>query len=72
MQIPDEMMGVLNESLATQGYLAKIVSIERVEELKKEILNDHQRGLLDPDIYDGYLASFDFTSKQIDRIAGLP
>ena len=61
MQIPGEMMGVLNESLVTQGYLAKIVSIERVEELKKEILNDHQRGLLDPDIYDGYLASFDFT-----------
>jgi epoxyqueuosine reductase len=56
----DEMTGVLHENLETQGYRAKIVSVERVKELQKEIMNCHQGGLLDQDIYDEYLASFDF------------
>ena len=60
MHVADEMTGILHENLETQGYRAKIVSIERVKELQKEIMNRHQKGLLDQDIYDEYLASFDF------------
>ena len=47
-----------------QGYRSKIVSIEHVGELETEIMTRHQKGLLNPDLYDAYLASFDFACRQ--------
>jgi epoxyqueuosine reductase len=54
---------VLHESMRKQGFRVKIVSIEHVRELETEIMGRYQKGLLDPDLYDAYLASFDFTCQ---------
>jgi epoxyqueuosine reductase len=51
---------LLNE----RGYRGKIVSIEHVKELETEIMTRYQKGLLDADLYDAYLASFDFACQQ--------
>ena len=50
----------LYESIGKQGYQGKIVSVEHVDELETEIMTRYQKGLLDSDLYDAYLASFDF------------
>jgi len=54
----------LHESIGKQGFQGKIVPIEHVKELETEIMTRYQKGLLDPDLYDAYLASFDFACKQ--------
>ncbi len=54
----------LDEFLNEQGYRGKIVSVGHVRELEKEIMTRYQKGLLDPDLYDAYLASFDFACHQ--------
>jgi epoxyqueuosine reductase len=55
---------VLYETIGKQGFQGKIVSIEHVTELETEIMTRHQKGLLDPDLYDAYLASFDFACQK--------
>ncbi|MDX1708306.1 MAG: 4Fe-4S double cluster binding domain-containing protein [Desulfobacterales bacterium] len=45
---------------ASQGIRTKIVSIEHVMDLESEIMSLYQKKLLDSDLYDAYLASFDF------------
>ena len=64
MHLADEMTGGLYENLKKQGYRGKIVSIEHVKELETEIMTRYQKGLLDSDLYDAYLASFDFACHQ--------
>lgn len=59
-----QLSRTLNESIAKQGFQGKIVSIEHVKELETEIMNRYQKGLLDSDLYDAYLASFDFACHQ--------
>jgi epoxyqueuosine reductase len=54
----------LNTVFNEQGYGGKVVSIEHVGELEAEIMSRYQKGLLDPDLYDAYLASFDFACQQ--------
>jgi epoxyqueuosine reductase len=54
----------LTESTGKQGFQVKIVSIEHVGELETEIMTRYQKGLLDPDLYDAYLASFDFECQR--------
>jgi epoxyqueuosine reductase len=54
----------LTESTGKQGFQVKIVSIGHVGELETEIMTRYQKGLLDPDLYDAYLASFDFACHQ--------
>jgi epoxyqueuosine reductase len=54
----------LNTVLNEQGYRGKIVSIEHVGELETEIMERYRKGLLDPDLYNAYLASFDFACQQ--------
>lgn len=54
----------LYESIGKKGFQGKIVSIEHVKELETEIMNRYQKGLLDSDLYDAYLASFDFACHQ--------
>ena len=54
----------LLEMTGKQGIQVKIVSIEYVGELETEIKTRHQKGLLDPELYDTYLASFDFACQQ--------
>lgn len=59
-----QLSRTLYESIAKQGFQGKIVSIEHVKELETEIMNRYQKGLLDSDLYDAYLASFDFACHQ--------
>jgi epoxyqueuosine reductase len=59
-----QLSSVFNESLKKNGYQGKIVSVEHIKELEKEIMTLNQKGLLDPDLYDAYLASFDFACHQ--------
>jgi len=54
----------LHESIEKQGFQVKIVSIEHVGELETEIMTRYRKGLLDPNLYDAYLASFDFACQQ--------
>jgi epoxyqueuosine reductase len=55
-----QLSRALYESIGKQGFKGKIVSIEHVNELETEIMTRYQKGLLDSDLYDAYLASFDF------------
>jgi epoxyqueuosine reductase len=50
----------LFKNAETLGIKSKIVAVEHVRELETEIMARYQKGLLDPDLYDTYLASFDF------------
>ena len=50
----------LHESLEKQGFQCKIVSIAHVKELQQEIEALRNKGLLDRELYDSYLASFNF------------
>jgi epoxyqueuosine reductase len=59
-----QLSKALLESTGEKGFQVKIVSIEHVGELEIEIMTRYQKGLLDPDLYDAYLASFDFACKQ--------
>ena len=59
-----QLNSALFESTRKQGYQIRVVSIEHVGELETEIMTRCQKGLLDPDLYDAYLASFDFACQQ--------
>jgi epoxyqueuosine reductase len=59
-----QLSKALHESIGKQGFQGKIVSIEHVKELETEIMTRYQKGLLDPDLYDAYLASFNFACEQ--------
>ncbi len=59
-----QLSRALYESIGKQGFQGKIISIEHVGELETEIMTRYQKGLLDPDLYDAYLASFDFACHQ--------
>jgi epoxyqueuosine reductase len=50
--------------LEAQGFRGKIVSIAHVKELQQEIDALHRKNLLDRELYDAYLASFDFGCQQ--------
>ncbi|MCK5417286.1 MAG: epoxyqueuosine reductase [Desulfobacterales bacterium] len=54
----------LYKRLEEQGYRSKIVSITHVAELHREIEAHHKKGLLDEELYDAYLASFDFECQR--------
>ncbi len=59
-----ELTKGLYERLEEQGYRSKIVSITHVAELNREIEAHHKKGLLDEELYDAYLASFDFECQR--------
>ncbi|MCK5206285.1 MAG: hypothetical protein KAR15_20525, partial [Desulfobacterales bacterium] len=59
-----ELTKGLYERLEEQGYRSKIVSITHVAELHREIEAHHKKGLLDEELYDAYLASFDFECQR--------
>ena len=59
-----QLSRALYESIGKQGFQGKIISIEHVGELETEIMTRYQKGLLDPVLYDAYLASFDFACHQ--------
>jgi epoxyqueuosine reductase len=54
----------LFEITGKNGIQVKIVSIEHVGELETEIMTRYQNGLLNADLYDAYLATFDFACQQ--------
>jgi epoxyqueuosine reductase len=62
--IDPQLSKAFHESIGKQGFQGKIVSIEHVKELETEIMTRYQKGLLDSDLYDAYLASFDFACQQ--------
>ena len=55
---------VLLDRTGKQGFQVKIVSIEHVGDLETEIMTRYRKGLLDPELYDAYLESFDFACHQ--------
>ena len=59
-----EFMEGFEELLEEQGFRGRIISIEHVEELQQEIDALHRKNLLDEELYDTYLASFDFECRQ--------
>jgi epoxyqueuosine reductase len=63
-----QLSGALHESLEKQGFKGKIVSIAHLKELQKDIETHHKKGLLDKELYDAYLASFDFECQR--KLAG--
>ena len=60
MQLNNEIAGSLDQHLEEAGYGGKIVAIEHLGELESEIMGRRRNGLLDPELYEAYLASFDF------------
>ena len=50
--------------LSAKDFRGKIVPITHVNELQQEIDTLHQKDLLDKELYDNYLASFDFDCQQ--------
>ena len=59
MKLSDTSNQIL-ERIKQNGWQGKIVSVEHVQALEKEIKAHHQNGLLDQELYDGYLNRFDF------------
>ena len=60
MRLDNEITGALPERLEKAGYRGKSVAIGHLGELETEIMNRRRNGLLDPELYEAYLASFDF------------
>lgn len=56
----EKMTKAIYKRLEKEGCKGKLISIEHVNELQKEIEALHQNGLLDEDLYDEYLNRFDF------------
>jgi len=52
--------GTIEEQLKQEGWKGKIISIEHVGELQKEIEGHLQNGMLDQELYGDYLDRFDF------------
>jgi epoxyqueuosine reductase len=63
MDNANEITWRLVDHLKKQGWQATMVSIGRVKDLETEIGARHQKGLLDPTLFDEYLASFDFACE---------
>lgn len=59
-----EFTKLLEQRLEANGYRDEIVSTAHLNELQKEIEVHHKKGLLDEELYDAYLASFDFGCHQ--------
>ena len=59
-----QLSGALYKSIEKQGFQGQIVSIAHLEELQKDIEAHHKKGLLDKELYDVYLASFDFECQR--------
>jgi len=59
-----QLSEALYESIEKQGFKGKIVSIAHLTELQKDIEAHHKKGLLDKELYDAYLASFDFECQR--------
>ncbi|MGD2185556.1 MAG: 4Fe-4S double cluster binding domain-containing protein [Desulfobacterales bacterium] len=55
-----QLFEALYESLEKQGFRGKIISMAHLKELQNEIETLRKKGLLDKELYDAYLASFDF------------
>ena len=59
-----ELIKEFEKSMDKRGFRGKIVSIAHVKELQQAIDALHRKNLLDKEIYDTYLASFDFECQQ--------
>ncbi|MBW2412410.1 MAG: hypothetical protein JRF72_21630 [Deltaproteobacteria bacterium] len=59
-----QLSRALDEYLEKQGFQGRIVSIAHLKTLQQGIEAHHQKGLLDKELYDAYLASFDFECQR--------
>lgn len=59
-----QLTGALYESIKKQGFQGRVVSIAHPKELQKDIEAHRKKGLLDKELYDTYLASFDFECQR--------
>jgi epoxyqueuosine reductase len=57
---PSEITNLILERIKQNGWRGKIVSTDRIHDLENEIETHHRKGLLDQELYDGYLNRFDF------------
>jgi epoxyqueuosine reductase len=62
--LAQDVITTVDELLREKGYRAKIVSLAHVKELQEEIETLRKKGLLDRELYDAYLASFDFECQR--------
>ena len=63
-----QLSKALYKSIEKQGFQGQIVSIAHLRELQIDIEAHHKKGLLDKELYDAYLASFDFECQR--KLAG--
>ena len=63
-----QLSAALYKSIEKQGFQGRIVSIAHLKVLQNEIEAHHKKGLLDKELYDAYLASFDFECQR--KLAG--
>jgi epoxyqueuosine reductase len=63
-----QLSEALYESIEKQGFQGKIVSIAHLKELQEDIEVHRKKGLLYKELYDAYLASFDFECQR--KLAG--
>jgi len=54
----------IHERLKQKGWQGRIVSIEHLRDLEKEIETHHQNGLLGKELYKAYLDRFDFNASE--------
>jgi epoxyqueuosine reductase len=54
--MPEQLFSLLAEA----GYQARVVPIERLGDLQKEMEGHYRRALIDPELYRTYLAAFSF------------
>jgi epoxyqueuosine reductase len=59
-----ELTEKFEKLLEKRNLRGKIVSIAHVKELQEKINDLHEKDLLDEELYDAYLASFDFECRQ--------
>ena len=63
-----QLSEALYKSIEKKGFQGQIVSIAHLRELQIDIETHHKNGLLDKELYDAYLASFDFECQR--KLAG--
>jgi hypothetical protein len=66
------MMGdrvdIVLSNLTAKGYRGRVISVDRIQELKDEILGQRDKGLFDSEFYRVWLRVFDFEPER--RLAG--
>ncbi|UCD21347.1 MAG: hypothetical protein JSW22_04635, partial [Chloroflexota bacterium] len=69
---PDQTAELICSELTEKGYRGAVVPIEHVAQLKYEIEENVSRGKIDAELYERYLAGFEFdTTKHLPQACSL-